>query len=574
MRSGEQDDPLGEFQHRYWRSAPVLDEKLAALSANQIPEDQFKLIAENIPVACWIANGDGYIVWYNRRWHEYAGTTPAEMEGWGWQTVHDPEVLPAVMERWTQSIGTGDPFEMTFPLRGADGIFRPFLTRVQPVRDVTGDVVRWFGVNTEISAQQAAELALRESEERLQLVQAAGGIGSFDYDLQCDQAVCSEHWYELHGLPVGAPITLERMRSVVVPDDWLLVTQALQHAIAEHLPLSVEYRIKRADTGEVRWLSSSATLLVDPESRPWRYIGGVKDVTERTLAAQACVDSEERLRLVLDAAPGGFYAVDREGNTNLVSRGFLDMLGFKDEQEVLGRKLHDLIHHSKPDGTHYPVGDCPIYRCASTGQRAHVAEESFFRLDGTAVPVEYWATPIERGGEHIGASCTIVDLRGQKRADAALREESRSLETLNSTGSAIAAELDLDRLVQVVTDAGVELTAAQFGAFFYNVLDSSGEKYLLYALAGADRSDFDHFGMPRATAIFHPTFMGEGVVRSDDITADSRYGKSDPHRGMPKGHLPVRSYLAVSVVSRSGEVIGGLFFGHPELAVLRTATSD
>ncbi|HVF37664.1 MAG TPA: response regulator [Sphingomicrobium sp.] len=280
-------------------------------------------------------------------------------------------------------------------------------------------------------------------------------------------------------------------------------------------------------------------------------------------AEHAKRETEERLRLVLDAAPGGFYAVDREGNTNLVSRGFLNMLGFKDEQEALGRKLHDVIHHTKPDGTHYPVEECPIYRCAMTGQPAHVTEESFFRLDGAAVPVEYWATPICRNGEQIGASCTVIDLRERKQADAALREESRTLETLNRTGSAIAAELDLGRLVQMVTDAGVELTGAQFGAFFYNVLDQAGEKYLLYALSGAERADFDRFGMPRATAIFHPTFMGEGVVRSDDITKDERYGKNDPHRGMPDGHLPVRSYLAVPVISRSGEVIGGLFFGHP-----------
>jgi PAS domain S-box-containing protein len=566
MVSNQGEDVLGEFQHQYWRSAPLLGEKLAPLSAHQIPEDQFKLIADNIPVLCWMANGDGYIVWYNRRWHEYSGTTPTEMEGWGWQSVHDPEVLPAVMERWTQSIGTGEPFEMTFPLRGADGVFRPFLTRVQPVRDATGDVVRWFGVNTEISAQQAAEQALRESEERLRLVQAAGRIGSFDYDVQNDRAVCSEEWYDVYGLPLGTPVSLERMSSVISAEDWPKVRQTLERAIAERKPLSVEYRINRQDSGELRWLSSSATMVLDSEGRPSRYIGGVIDITERTLAAQACRDSEERLRLVLDAAPGGFYAVDREGNTNLVSRGFLDMLGFQEEQDALGRKLHDLIHHTKPNGAQYPVEECPIYRCASTGQPAHVAEESFFRLDGTAVPVEYWATPIRREGEHIGASCTIVDLRERKQADAALREESRTLETLNSTGSAIAAELDLERLVQMVTDAGVELTGAQFGAFFYNVLDPGGEKYLLYALAGADRADFDRFGMPRATAIFHPTFMGEGVVRSDDITVDPRYGKNDPHRGMPEGHLPVRSYLAVSVISRSGEVIGGLFFGHPEVA--------
>jgi signal transduction histidine kinase len=86
----------------------------------------------------------------------------------------------------------------------------------------------------------------------------------------------------------------------------------------------------------------------------------------------------------------------------------------------------------------------------------------------------------------------------------------------------------------------------------------------LYTLSGADRSQFERFGMPRATEVFGPTFKGEGVIRSDDILLDGRYGKNDPYKGMPTGHLPVRSYLAVPVQSRSGEVIGGLFFGHPE----------
>ena len=95
-------------------------------------------------------------------------------------------------------------------------------------------------------------------------------------------------------------------------------------------------------------------------------------------------------------------------------------------------------------------------------------------------------------------------------------------------------------------------------------MNDSGESYTLYTLSGVDRSHFDKFPMPRNTHVFGPTFRGEGVVRSDDITKDPRYGKNPPYYGMPKGHLPVVSYLAVPVISRTGEVIGGLFFGHPE----------
>jgi PAS domain S-box-containing protein len=142
------------------------------------------------------------------------------------------------------------------------------------------------------------------------------------------------------------------------------------------------------------------------------------------------------------------------------------------------------------------------------------------------------------------------------------REEARTLEILNQTGIAVAAEHNLERLVQLVTDAGVELSHAEFGAFFYNVLREDGEAYTLYTLSGAPRSAFETFPVPRNTAIFEATFRGRGPVRSDDILADPRYGKRAPYHGMPKGHLPVRSYLAASVVSRSGEVLGGLFFGH------------
>src|SRR6185369_5604250 len=151
----------------------------------------------------------------------------------------------------------------------------------------------------------------------------------------------------------------------------------------------------------------------------------------------------------------------------------------------------------------------------------------------------------------------------RRQAEQALRDESHNLEILNRTGAAIAGELDLERVVQLVTDAGVELTGAQFGAFFYNVVDPLGESYMLYTLSGVPRSAFEKFPMPRNTKVFAPTFTGEGVVRSDDITRDPRYGQNAPYYGMPEGHLPVVSYLAVPVVSRSGEVLGGLFFGHP-----------
>jgi PAS domain S-box-containing protein len=155
----------------------------------------------------------------------------------------------------------------------------------------------------------------------------------------------------------------------------------------------------------------------------------------------------------------------------------------------------------------------------------------------------------------------------RKRAEEELREQAEVIEMVNRLGQTLAAELDQHKLVQAVTDAATEISGAHFGSFFYNVLDERGASYMLYTLSGVPREAFAHFPMPRATDIFAPTFNGKGTVLIADVKKDPRYGKNSPYYGMPEGHLPVTSYLAVPVVSRSGEVLGGLFFGHPEEGV-------
>lgn len=129
-------------------------------------EEKLRLLADTIPQLAWMARSDGYIFWYNRQWYEYTGTTPEQMVGWGWQSVHDPAVLPEVLQRWRQSLEQGGPFEMVFPLRAADAQFRPFLTRVNPLRAGDGRILYWFGTNTDISEIKRMEDALREADRR------------------------------------------------------------------------------------------------------------------------------------------------------------------------------------------------------------------------------------------------------------------------------------------------------------------------------------------------------------------------------------------------------------------------
>ena len=197
---------------------------------------------------------------------------------------------------------------------------------------------------------------------------------------------------------------------------------------------------------------------------------------------------------------------------------------------------------------------------------ARAGEES--KVEGLRAGAEDYLTKPFSARELLARVESNLKIANTRReSERVLREEAQILEELNRVGTAVSSELDLERAVQVVTDAATTLTGAAFGAFFYNLTNDKGESYTLYTLSGVPREAFSKFPMPRNTAVFAPTFAGEGIVRSPDIRQDPRFGKNAPYHGHPKGHLPVASYLAVPVVSRTGEVLGGLFFGHPETGI-------
>jgi len=266
--------------------------------------------------------------------------------------------------------------------------------------------------------------------------------------------------------------------------------------------------------------------------------------------------SHRAISAILDSAVDtGIITLDLRGHVRSWNAGAVRLLGWT-EEEMFGQSVERLFTEEDQAAG---VFAAELHDAATLGRGGQ--EGWRVRKDGERVWVIGETAPI-RDDDVEGFVKIVRDRTSWKQADEALREEARIVTVLQKVGTALTRERDLDVLVQAVTDAGVELTGAEFGAFFYNVLNETDESYMLYTLSGVPRSAFESFPMPRNTEVFAPTFNGEGIVRSEDITQDPRYGRNAPRSGMPEGHLPVRSYLAVPVFSRSGEVLGGLFFGH------------
>ncbi|RMH68333.1 MAG: response regulator [Bacteroidetes bacterium] len=295
--------------------------------------------------------------------------------------------------------------------------------------------------------------------------------------------------------------------------------------------------------------------------------GGQAALVERVAALEQRVDwhrrAEAGLRLVLNSSGQAIYCTDCTGSITFCNEAFLQKIGYEAMGDVLGLDSHALLHRRQPDGSAFPVEACPIHQVIRTGTEAHVEEQVTWRRDGTGFPARYESFPIHREGELIGCVVTFMDITSRKEAERRQRDQARVLRTLNETNAILAAELDLEKLVQRLVDAGRDIIGADLGGFFYNVDMRDGVAHASYAISGVPRDVFDGFPWPRLTDVFRPTFVGESMLRSDDILADPRYGGNNgTNGGMPPGHPPVRSFLSSPVIGRDGQVIGGLFFGH------------
>ncbi len=254
-------------------------------------EAKFRTLADNISQFAWMTDEHGWIFWYNRRWYEYTGTNLEDMQGWGWQKVHHPDHLQRVVDKFKHSIETGTPWEDTFPLRGRDGNYRWFLSRAMPIRNERDRIVRWFGTNTDITEQRAAEQALRTSEARFRELTENIPQLVWTVDMNGHTDFVSKRWVEYTGADIDATAG-DLWLDFIHPDDRARASEAWATASRDGRDYCVEYRLRRID-GSYRWHFSHGIPIRDESGNVLRWFGTTTDMEDQKRAQQALIQSEK-----------------------------------------------------------------------------------------------------------------------------------------------------------------------------------------------------------------------------------------------------------------------------------------
>ncbi|CAN7438223.1 ATP-binding protein [Massilia sp. LjRoot122] len=418
----------------------------------------------------------------------------------------------------------------------------------------------------DITQRKLDQQALVENNNRLQVALAAGRLGDWRWDAALDRVILGPRAAGILGLPAETPLPWPQLRARLHPEHRIQVRRAVLKAFEARADLNIECRVNPHEGSDAapRWVA----LVGRPDYADLKgqetlvgMTGVVQDITGRKGAEDSLRQSEELLRALANTIPQLAWMAGTDGAIVWFNDRWYAYTGRTPEQSV-GWGWQDVIE----PGTLQPVM-ARWYETMRTGEPF----EMEFPLRGADGSYRWYLTRVsavrDAEGRVIRWFGTNTDVDQVKRAEQALRDESHVLELLNNTGSILASTRDLRSLLRTATEAALAVSGARFGAFIHYDQEGDGTLFSMVTLSGATSSEFQSFAEPRTNALFGPALRAQGLVRVDDIGDDPRHAGSAPQFGLPSGHPAVRSYMAVPVAARSGELLGTMFFGHPEPAV-------
>jgi len=456
----------GENTHVGGILSDITDRREAQESLRE-SEERFQAMANGIPQLAWMAEADGSIFWYNQRWYEYTGTAFEQMQGWGWQSVHDPDVLPQAMEKWKDAIATGHPFEMDLPLRGADGRFRSFLTRIVPLKDSAGRVVRWFGTNTDISERKEAEerlalLAVELAQQAEDLTHSRGNLEAqtamlkLVLDSMGEGLIAADReghfliWNDAANALMGRGAT-DLPTEQWTPHYKVFLADGITPCPPDRLPLvralcgesvKVELMVQPPEPQPGKFIEVTARPLKDARGNLRGGVAVLHDITERKrseadlvqhaeelLRSQQALETQKRmLQSVLDSMVEGLVAADEQGKFILWNPAAGKIMGLgptnlpsREWGAHYGLFLPDTV-------TPIPPGETPLER---TLRGEAGTTEIFMRHAGfnRGVWLEATGSPlIDKDGAMRGAVLAFRDITRRKTDELEIRKLNEDLE--------------------------------------------------------------------------------------------------------------------------------------------------
>ncbi|WP_442919098.1 PAS domain S-box protein [Methylobacterium sp. Leaf118] len=408
-------------------------ERVRGTAALAESETRFRAMADDAPVMMWVTDAEGACLYLNRRWYEFTGQTEAEALGLGWLDAVHPDDRGWSGETFLAANARREGFRLEYRLRHVDGRHRWAIDTASPRFSADGDFLGYIGSVVDIDERRAAELALAQSEERQRLAVENAEVGLWDVDPVAGTLYWPARVKAMFGIAPDRPVSMDDYYAGLHPEDREQASAAYAAAAdPERRALyDVEYRTIGREDGVVRWVAAKGRGVFDDapggSGRCLRVVGTAIDITARKAIEEQLVETTRRLDAVLGNATQAVFMMDERQHCAYMNRAAERLTGYTLE-ETQGKTLHDVVHHTRPDGTPYPLHECPIDQAFPENNQEQ-GQEIFVHKDGTFYPVAFTASPIrDADGRPVGTVIEARNIEAELRAKAQLEAFNAGLE--------------------------------------------------------------------------------------------------------------------------------------------------
>ena len=518
--------------------------------------DDLKHLLDNSPIAFYSCDGQGTITYFNNAASNLWGRKPVPGKNYwcGSWKMYFPDGTPMELENFPAytTINTGNPPQETkVKICRPDGTFKNILILPQLQHDKAGKICG--------AAFTLVDVSLQDTDLLKQATLSAIIESS-------DDAIVSK---DLNGIITSWNAGAERMfgyteveilgKSItcLIPEDRMEEEKAILASIRNGKRIDHIETIRLDKNGKEIQIS----VTISPVKNADGEVVGASKVARNIADRLKNEEKKSLLSAIVESSDDAIISKNLNGIIQSWNRGAEAIFGYS-EAEAIGQHVNFLIPEERLKEEEM------IIKKIRNGEKIDHFETVRKHKSGKNISISLTVSPTKDSrGNVTGASKVARDIACQEEAHKIRAKYTRRLEVLNTVGKSITENMDLKGILQRVTDVTTNLTGAAFGAFFYNNVDAEGKGFRLFTLSGIPKNAVEGLGMPRHTEMFMPTFVDKKVIRVDDIHQHNAYGKNAPHSGLPKGHFNVTSYMAIPVVSKTGDIIGGLLYGHPEKAM-------